>query len=146
MSRHLNDNQIEGLAKLAREYSSFSEAFKAGREAHGGGGGTFTWKGKKYSTDTAEDLNRRRGEGTAGRVSQLTKIRDSAGTNTGLKRTAQNVINYELGNKKRHGSPAPKFRSYETDSSVNTNIPEIKKRSMTAPRQRRKSRFKRQSL
>ena len=32
--------------------TSFGDAFKAARKAHGGDGGIFEWRGKKYTTDT----------------------------------------------------------------------------------------------
>ena len=41
-------------ASLPRE-QSFSEAFSAGRAAHGGGGGVFSYNGKDYSTDLKEE-------------------------------------------------------------------------------------------
>jgi len=41
-------------APLPRE-QSFGEAFSAGRAAHGGGGGVFSYQGKDYSTDLKEE-------------------------------------------------------------------------------------------
>jgi hypothetical protein len=35
--------------------TTFAQAFAAARKKHGGGGGTFTWKGKQYTTDRADD-------------------------------------------------------------------------------------------
>lgn len=35
--------------------SAFQSAYAAGRKAHGGGGGTFMYEGKSFSTDTAEE-------------------------------------------------------------------------------------------
>ena len=38
---------------------SFSKAFRAGRNSHGGDGGVFTWKGKKYGTDLKKKENKK---------------------------------------------------------------------------------------
>mgnify|MGYP000710480023 CR=1 FL=1 len=43
------------LSGAAPREQSFSEAFSAGRAAHGGGGGVFSYQGKDYSTDLKEE-------------------------------------------------------------------------------------------
>lgn len=44
---------------MAKELSEFEKAFKAARKEQGAGG-TFEFKGKKYSTNTAEDVAKKR--------------------------------------------------------------------------------------
>lgn len=48
------------VKKTPAKEKSFGDTFKEARKSHGGGGGTFTWKGKKYTTDTKEDVEKRK--------------------------------------------------------------------------------------
>ena len=42
------------MAKKSATRTAFEKAFAAARKKHGGDGGTFTFKGKKYTTDHAK--------------------------------------------------------------------------------------------
>tara|TARA_R100000654_G_scaffold73210_1_gene105763 strand:- start:901 stop:1284 length:384 start_codon:yes stop_codon:yes gene_type:complete len=39
---------------------SFSKAFRTARNSHGGKGGVFTWKGKKYNTNLREEVKKKK--------------------------------------------------------------------------------------
>jgi len=53
----------------------FKSAFAAARKKHGGDGGTFDWKGKKYTTDLAKDDN---GGGDGGGMFGMDSLKGAA--------------------------------------------------------------------
>lgn len=68
--------------------AGFGEAFAAARKAHGGDGGTFTYKGKSYTTDLAKSaakkgVEKAAGGGFSGKAQAANAALNAAGIDAG---------------------------------------------------------------
>ncbi len=70
---------------------TFNEAFKAARKAKGAGA-TFTWNGKKYTTDYKEEKGAAKPKGAAMASSKVPNTRTKNETMEGVRRNARAIV------------------------------------------------------